>query len=76
MSSTHGGYYVPQPSHWPIVGSIGLFLTTGGFAMALPSKAGDPMGSLAIMYAGFGDIGCHVIWLVWHGYQGKPEWSL
>jgi cytochrome c oxidase subunit 3 len=53
MSSTHGGYYVPQPSHWPIVGSIGLFLTTGGFAMALPAKSGDPMGSLAVMYAGF-----------------------
>jgi len=53
MSSTHGGYYVPQPSHWPVVGSIGLFLTTGGFAMALPSSAGDPMGSLAVMYVGF-----------------------
>lgn len=22
--SAHGGYYVPQPSHWPLVGSIGL----------------------------------------------------
>ena len=54
MSSTHGGYYVPQPSHWPVVGSIGLFLTTGGFAMALPTKVGDPMGSLAAMYIGFG----------------------
>ncbi len=53
MSSTHGGYYVPEPSHWPIVGSIGLFLATGGFAMALPDKAGDPMGSLGVMYAGF-----------------------
>jgi len=52
MSSTHGGYYVPQPSHWPIIGSIGLFLTTGGFALALPDKAGDPMGGMGIMYAG------------------------
>ena len=52
MSSTHGGYYVPQPSHWPIIGSIGLFLSTAGFAMALPAKAGDPMGSLAMMYVG------------------------
>jgi len=54
MSSTHGGYYVPEPSHWPAVGSIGLFVTTGGFAMALPVNAGDPMGSLAAMYIGFG----------------------
>jgi len=52
MSSTHGGYYVPQPSFWPIVGSIGLFLATAGFATALPSKAGEPMGSLAVMYLG------------------------
>lgn len=22
--STHGAYYIPQPSHWPLVGSIGL----------------------------------------------------
>ena len=22
--SSHGGYYVPNPSHWPLVGSIGL----------------------------------------------------
>lgn len=22
--SAHGGYYVPQPSHWPLVGSVGL----------------------------------------------------
>jgi cytochrome c oxidase subunit 3 len=29
-----------------------LFLSTGGFAMALPAKAGDPMGSLAVMYVG------------------------
>ena len=37
MSSqtTHGGYYLPEPSHWPLVGSIGLFLTTGGFAYFL-----------------------------------------
>jgi len=35
MSATHGGYYLPQPSHWPLVGSIGLFLTTGGFGLYL-----------------------------------------
>lgn len=35
MSDTHGGYYVPEPSYWPLVGSIGLFLATGGFAYFL-----------------------------------------
>lgn len=35
MSESHGGYYLPQPSYWPIVGSIGLFLLLGGFAYFL-----------------------------------------
>jgi len=32
MSSSNGGYYLPAPSHWPIVGSIGMFLLLFGFA--------------------------------------------
>jgi cytochrome c oxidase subunit 3 len=36
MSSTNGGYYLPQPSGWPLIGSLGLFLTTLGFAFSLP----------------------------------------
>ena len=32
MSATNGGYYLPQPSHWPIVGSVGLFTFLAGFA--------------------------------------------
>ena len=32
MSESNGGYYLPQPSHWPIVGSVGMFLMLGGFA--------------------------------------------
>jgi cytochrome c oxidase subunit 3 len=35
MAQTHGGYYLPQPSHWPIMGSIGLFTSFVGAAMAL-----------------------------------------
>lgn len=31
----HGHYYVPHEAHWPIVGSIGLFLATGGLAIYL-----------------------------------------
>ena len=30
--STHGGYYVPQPSHWPLVGSIALTTILTGAA--------------------------------------------
>jgi len=46
MSQAAGGYYLPEPSKWPIIGSIGLFLTTGGFGLYL-------MGSNMItMYVG------------------------
>lgn len=33
MSATeHGSYYLPEPSHWPLVGSVGLFCTLFGAA--------------------------------------------
>jgi cytochrome c oxidase subunit 3 len=35
MSETHGGYYLPKPSYWPLVGSVGLFLLLGGFGYLL-----------------------------------------
>ena len=35
MSSANGGYYLPEPSHWPIVGSIGMFTLLGGFGIYL-----------------------------------------
>ena len=46
MSASNGGYYLPQPSHWPIVGSIGLFLLLFGFATFLHG------GTVMIMAAG------------------------
>ena len=53
MSEAAGSYYLPEPSKWPVVGSIGLFLTTGGFAYALTSGVDGNMGSMTVMYAGF-----------------------
>jgi cytochrome c oxidase subunit 3 len=46
MTASKGGYYLPQPSYWPIVGSVGLFLTLGGFAHFLHK------GSPVVMMAG------------------------
>ena len=46
MSASKGGYYLPEPSYWPIVGSVGLFLTLGGFANFLHG------GSSLVMMAG------------------------
>ena len=49
MTSTSGGYYVPHGSHWPIIGSIGLFVMLQGFGNYLN---GDGIGG-TIMLAGF-----------------------
>jgi cytochrome c oxidase subunit 3 len=46
MSASNGGYYLPEPSHWPIVGSIGMFLLLFGFASFLHGS------SMVIMLAG------------------------
>ena len=35
MSASKGGYYLPEPSYWPIVGSVGMFLLLFGFASFL-----------------------------------------
>ena len=42
MSDTHGSYYLPDPSHWPITGSIGLFTTFIGAATWLNGIAAGP----------------------------------
>ena len=56
-------YYLPEPSHWPLIGSLGLFTTTFGFAHALTSvKSG--VGNLTMMY-----IGLAIIWLVRHSHS-------
>lgn len=49
MTSTSGGYYVPHGSHWPIIGSIGLFVMLQGFGNYLN---GEGIGG-TIMLAGF-----------------------
>jgi len=46
MSASKGGYYLPEPSHWPIVGSVGMFLLLFGFASFLHGS------SMVVMLAG------------------------
>ncbi|MGH8040835.1 MAG: cytochrome c oxidase subunit 3 [Rudaea sp.] len=33
MSQAQGAYYIPHGTHWPILGSFGLFFTVGGAAL-------------------------------------------
>ena len=59
MSSSTGGYYLPQPSHWPIVGSVGLFLMLFGFARFLHGSSSLIMiaGAAIIIFMLFGWFG-------------------
>ena len=52
MSTQTGSYYLPAPSHWPIVGSIGMFTMLFGFASALPGTSDGEMGNMTMMYVG------------------------
>jgi cytochrome c oxidase subunit 3 len=59
MSSSNGGYYLPQPSYWPIIGSIGMFLLLGGFGMFLGggSTIGMYLGGVVLIIMLFGWFG-------------------
>ena len=47
MAQTHGGYYVPHGSYWPMVGSVGLSSTLIGFAAYLENQSWGPWLGLA-----------------------------
>lgn len=53
-----GDYYVPSPSHWPLLGSIGLFTTAIGAANWLHGHSIGPflffIGALIIAYMTYG----------------------
>jgi len=66
MSTQAGSYYLPSPSYWPIIGSIGLFTTLFGFASALPGTSDGAMGNLTMMY-----IGLAIIAVMLFGWFGQ-----
>lgn len=59
--STNTGYYLPQPSHWPITGSVGLFILAVGAATALNGLGLGPIlmtiGVAIIIFMLFGWFG-------------------
>ncbi len=61
MSHAPGSYYLPNPSAWPIVGSIGLFTLLLGFVQFLHDGATGPwlmiFGSAVIIFMLFGWFG-------------------
>jgi cytochrome c oxidase subunit III len=56
MAEKDREYYVPEPSHWPIVGSVGLFFIA--FGAALWIRGGSPvwtaLGAAILIYMIFG----------------------
>lgn len=62
MTSQPGGYYLPSPSHWPIVGSTGLFLMALGAVLLMNGSAGAGTvvllaGAAVLIYMMFGWFG-------------------
>jgi len=61
MAHAHGSYYVPHGSHWPLVGSIGLFTTMVGASIWLnefgPGKFVFFAGILILLFMMFGWFG-------------------
>jgi cytochrome c oxidase subunit 3 len=48
MATHTGGYYVPQPSHWPIFGSIGIFCMALGAVFLFNDIGGIGWASLIL----------------------------
>ncbi len=65
MSATNSDYYLPNPSPWPLVASVGLFTLAGGFVMLLNDVGVAPwvmlIGALIIAFMMFGWFGIVVI---------------
>jgi len=63
MSGDHGTYYLPEPTKWPVITSMGLFLLALGFILNIHSVAPGPwvmlVGALVIvvmMFSWFGQV--------------------
>ena len=63
MSAAKGGYYLPNPSPWPVIVSIGLFILALGFILLINDKAVGTWLMLAgvavivyIMFRWFGQV--------------------
>ena len=65
MSASNGDYYLPDPSPWPLVASVGLFVLAGGFVMLVNDVNIAPwvmlVGGLIIAFMMFGWFGVVVL---------------
>ncbi len=61
MSAAPGSYYLPNPSPWPLIGSVGLFTLALGFVLTMNEYTPGPwlmgVGATVIGYMMFGWFG-------------------
>ena len=61
MSAASGGYYLPKPAIWPLVGSLGLFSLAFGFILTMNGYPPGPwvmlLGALIVVIMLFGWFG-------------------
>jgi len=84
VSAQQGGYFVPQPSKWPVVGSTALLLMASGFVMFLWGKSIGPvvtlLGLLTLAYMMFGWFGNVIGESEGHKYNAQVDasfrWSM
>jgi len=61
MSAAHGGYYLPEPSRWPVMISLGVFTLALGFVFLINDVASAKWimlaGAALIVYVMFGWFG-------------------
>jgi len=61
MSAAHGGYYLPEPSRWPVTISLGLFTLALGFVLLINDVAVAKWvmlaGAAIVVYVMFGWFG-------------------
>ena len=48
MSDSHGAYFIPEPSRWPIVGTLALFTMFIGGGMVLNGYIGKGQYDLGL----------------------------
>ena len=79
MTETHGGYYVPHGSHWPLVGSVGLTTMLVGFAMHLNGSGIGletmAVGAAIVVYMMFGWFGTVIRESEAHMYNDQVDRS-
>lgn len=60
-AGAHSGYYLPQPSYWPLVGSLGLFFLAIGAAILIHGGSAIPISIgaailLVMLFGWFGTV--------------------